>query len=413
VRNELIHDLADCTEFRGALQARPPRIIHGTVLLLVVLLGAALVWAALTEADLVVRAPGLVRPVTSTQSAKTRFGGRVVKVCFREGQEVRKDDLLIQLDTEKLDNDIQKREFTIRAGEEELAKGVALLEALARQSEAERATIEAKLAQALEEVLQAKQRRALDIRQAQDELRNAECEEGRDRRLGATGAGTPAKLEEARARVHKARTELAKAHLPIDEGKVRVLRKELDQAGRNYAAKRQEVELKLVGKQGEVQAARKDLDNLKWERDQSSVRAPSDGVVTTGDLKEGEILEAGRVVAEIAVQKGFRFEAAVPSEEVGRLRVGMPVRIKLDPFDYQKYGTMRGKVCFLSPDSRVVDQRGAVYTVKIELEGDGVGRRELRGLVKLGMAGQAEIVTEQESLLALLVKNVRQTISLG
>jgi hypothetical protein len=57
-------DLADCTEFRQALQARPPRIVHGTALLLSTLLMAALVWSAVTEADLVVRAPGRVRPIT-------------------------------------------------------------------------------------------------------------------------------------------------------------------------------------------------------------------------------------------------------------------------------------------------------------------------------------------------------------
>jgi hypothetical protein len=51
--------------------------------------------------------------------------------------------------------------------------------------------------------------------------------------------------------------------------------------------------------------------------------------------------------------------------------------------------------------------------LRIILAGDEVRRVALRGRVKLGMAGQAEIMTEQESLLALLVKKMRQTISLG
>jgi hypothetical protein len=49
---------------------------------------------------------------------------------------------------------------------------------------------------------------------------------------------------------------------------------------------------------------------------------------------------------------------------------------------------------------------------KVELAGDELGRGDLRGRVKLGMTGQADIVTGQESLLTLLVKTVRQTISL-
>jgi hypothetical protein len=50
--------------------------------------------------------------------------------------------------------------------------------------------------------------------------------------------------------------------------------------------------------------------------------------------------------------------------------------------------------------------------VKIEMEGEELGRGELRGRVKLGMAGQADIVTSQERLLTLLVKRLRQTMSL-
>jgi hypothetical protein len=119
-------------------------------------------------------------------------------------------------------------------------------------------------------------------------------------------------------------------------------------------------------------------------------------------------------VVEIAEQQGFRFEALVPSEEVGYLRVGLPARIKLDAYDYQRYGTVAGTVVFISPDSSVPAGQGtATYLVKVELAADALGRGDLRGWVKLGMAGQAEIVTGQESLFVLFVKQIRQTISLG
>src|SRR5262249_37155211 len=129
--------------------------------------------------------------------------------------------------------------------------------------------------------------------------------------------------------------------------------------------------------------------------------------------KVGDVLEPGRPVAEIAEQKGFLFEAAVASEEVGHLRVGMPARIKLDAYDFQRYGTVLGKVCYLSPDSGLAQgQQKATYTVRIAVEADEVGRGEFRGRIKLGMTGQAEIVTGRESLMALLAKRIRRTISL-
>jgi multidrug efflux pump subunit AcrA (membrane-fusion protein) len=410
MRNDPVADFADCTEFRQALRARPPRAVHGTAAVAVAMVAAAVVWAASTEADVVVTAPGVVRPVTATQAAKARFGGRVVRVAFREGQAVAQGDLLVQLDTDRLDNDIQKREQTLRALEDELAKAADLLGSLARQCEADAAAIEAKLAAARADARAARERRELDVRQAGDELREAEREEATLRRLAIVQAVTRAELDKATARSREARTKLARAELPVEDGRERVLTQELAQAKAGYAVKRQEAEARQAAKQGEVRAARKDLDNLRWERDQACVRAPVGGVVVAGEPKEGEIVEPGRVVAEIAVQRGFRFEVQVPSADVGPLREGMPARVKLSAFEYERYGTLQGAVCFVAPDSKGADP---AYTVRVELDGEEIGRGEFRGRVKLGMTGQAEFVVRRESVLALLGKRVRHAVRLG
>ena len=90
------------------------------------------------------------------------------------------------------------------------------------------------------------------------------------------------------------------------------------------------------------------------------------------------------------------------------------MRIKLDAYNYQQYGTVSGTVRFLSPDSDAGGaERAVTYTVKIALASGELGRGEYRGRVKLEMTGQAEIVTGHRSLLSLLVKRIRQAISLG
>jgi hemolysin D len=202
--------------------------------------------------------------------------------------------------------------------------------------------------------------------------------------------------------------------LPVDASKVQVVRRGRELAGRDAAVKQEELELKRVSKQGEVQAARMMLANLELERKQAELRAPMDGVVTSGDIKVGDMLAAGKAVVEIAEEKGFLFEAEVPSTEVAHLRAGMEARIKLDAYDYQQYGTLAGRVSYVSPDSSIrPDQGTVVYFVRIEVDGDEVRRGDYHGKVKLGMAGQVEIVTEQKSLLSLLVQRIRQSISLG
>jgi hypothetical protein len=58
-------------------------------------------------------------------------------------------------------------------------------------------------------------------------------------------------------------------------------------------------------------------------------------------------------------------------------------------------------------------QSAATYSVRIELDRNAVGRNGLRGPIKLGMSGSAEIIIGHESLLRLLVTRIRQTISIG
>ena len=95
----------------------------------------------------------------------------------------------------------------------------------------------------------------------------------------------------------------------------------------------------------------------------------------------------------------------------------MPVRVKLDAYDYQKYGTITGHVAFVSPDSVIPNDQSSegapTYTVKIALDGDHIGVGDRLGRIKLGMTGVAEIITDRESILSLLVRSIRQSISLA
>ena len=207
---------------------------------------------------------------------------------------------------------------------------------------------------------------------------------------------------------------MAKARLPVDGSRVPVAERALALVDRDYALKREELRLKHAGKRGEIEAARLELANRELERELAEIRAPIDGVVVKGDVKLGDVLEPGKPALELARQEGFLFEGSVPSEEVGHLNVGMAARIKLDAYNYQQYGTIGGTVQFLSPDSgREGEERTVTYIVRIALSSDELVRGEYRGRVKLGMTGQADIITGHRSLLALLVKRIRQAISLG
>jgi adhesin transport system membrane fusion protein len=423
MRDAGVLDLSDCTEFRQALIARPPAVVHGAALLLALLLGTALAWSAWTRADLVVRAPGRVRPVTPPvkvfnpargDSLSGTAGGRVVEALARPGDRVRQGDVLVRLDAGRLDNEIARRQALIRAGEEEAARLDAMGATLDRQLEAARAKAEADLAEAREAVREAADRRAAEVRLAEIALASAEQQEAVARRLAERGASTAEELNRAGAAAREARERLGRARMPTRESGIVVARRALELVEQDYAVRREDLELRRRAKGGEVESARLELANLELERQQSVIRAPLTGVVTSGEVKAGDVLEPGRPLMEMAREAEFVFEAAVRSEEIGDVRVGMPARIKLDAYDYQRYGTLGGTVRYISPDSGVPEgQAAALYVVRIAVPRPEVGRGEYRGTARLGMAGQVEIVTGRESLLSLLTRRIRQTISLG
>jgi HlyD family secretion protein len=417
VRTDLIRDLKDCNQFRQTIQSRPPRLVHGVVLLLAALLAAAVAWAALTRANLVVRAAGRVRPVTAPMKVfvarAENLGGKVAEVHFTQGQDVRAGALLLRLDTERLQNEIAKKRRAIRAGEEELEKGASLGQLQKRQAAASIAKLEAEVAEAQEEIRNSKDRLRAERELAEGELRDAIREEDTLRRLAGIRAVAETEVQKAVARHREVQQKLRKLQVPVEEGKVTVLRKALALAVQDDSIRSQELKIKRSLKQAEVEAARIELANLELDLQQAELRAPLSGVVTSLDVKVGDVLEPGRAVVEIAEQRGFRFELYLSSEAIADVSRGMPVRIKLEAFDYQKYGTVGGEVEFISPDSTLIEGRpGAAYLVRVKVDGESVGHGELTGQVKLGMAGQAEIVTGEESLLRLLLKKIRQSISL-
>ncbi len=136
-------------------------------------------------------------------------------------------------------------------------------------------------------------------------------------------------------------------------------------------------------------------------------------MVTSAEVKVGDVVEPGRAVVEIAEQRGFFFETFVDSEAIADVKPGMAVKVTIEALDVQTYGTLDGTVDFVAPDSTPAEGRpGAVYLVRVKLGGESPGRGDLTGRLRLGMEGRAEIVTGEDTVLALLFKRIRRSVSL-
>lgn len=412
--------LDGCTPLRQTLAARPPVVLHFTAAGAALLLASLIAWAALTRADLVVRAPGRVRPVTPPvrlfAPANVRLENRVLAVHVAEGSRVHQGQVLLQFDTERAANEIARAERTIQTGLEECQRLDELRTRLDEQFEVARAKAQLELDQARSEAQRARTVQQGEIRQAQAELTAAQDKHQRHEKLAEQDAIPEAVRVDAETNFRRAQEKLALAEVPLVETRLEVLSRALALVERDHRVRLAELEERRTVRQGEVEAALKDLENLELQRRQATLTSPCDGVVIAGQHHPGDLVEPGKTVFEVASEDSLCFESYLTTEDIGRLRQAMPARIKFDAFDFQRYGTLGAEVAFIAPDSRVAPDspnKTPVYVVRLRLAGRQLARGELRGDVKLGLAGQVEIVTERRTVLAILVNRIRSAVSLG
>lgn len=137
------------------------------------------------------------------------------------------------------------------------------------------------------------------------------------------------------------------------------------------------------------------------------LRAPVAGRVTALTARVGQPARPqGQLMTIVPAGAKLRAELAVPSAAIGFVKRGQQVRVAIDAFPYQRFGTITGKVQTVSasavsnqgPDGATI----AVYPVTVAIDQASVvayGRTE--PLVS-GMTVTARIVTEKQSLLEWL-----------
>jgi HlyD family secretion protein len=137
----------------------------------------------------------------------------------------------------------------------------------------------------------------------------------------------------------------------------------------------------------------------------SNVVAPMDGVVLTKNVEIGESItsgvssfNAGTVLFSVADTSRMIVKAGVNEVDIGKIRVGMPVRVTLDAYPKVVFN---GRIDRISPAVRL-DEKVRVFDVEIRLDSQG---KELRS----GMTANIEVIGERKKgVLTVPVESVFQ-----
>ena len=144
------------------------------------------------------------------------------------------------------------------------------------------------------------------------------------------------------------------------------------------------------------------------DKDLYIVRSPVAGTVDQfSGVYRGSSIQAGQTLAVISPDSTLCLEVYVTPRNIGFMSVGMPVKMQVESFNYNEWGTIPGKVKEISSDFLTDSQGNSFYKVKCEIERDYLQLKNGRvGKLKRGMTVSAHFMVSRRSLFDLLYQKM-------
>jgi hemolysin D len=337
-------------------------------------------WAILGQVDVVVSARGRIIPAGQVKLVQPLNGGVISQILVKEGDFVKKGQPLVVVDPSTTEPALASSKETLAHVELEQAR----LQASAgqgsfRASGSTDAETQARLynasLEALERQLSAKEK-TLENLDAQVQAKHVEIRH--TQKTLTVSMDREKRLRAVQDIIAKDEYDKVKNEILSDQDKLKVLTHEIEQLGFQKQQTREEMAYleqnfksttlaDLSEKQKQATQLRANIDEASFRNARQTLVAPVDGYVhelfvhTVG----GVVTPAEKVLSIVPVHTPLLIHSTVLNKDVGFVKVGMPVAIKIDTFDFQKYGTLNGIVTQIDKDSRDDKELGPVYTAYI------------------------------------------------
>lgn len=437
----LASHVADFSPGLLAIQESPPARLPRMVLyILLALFGVLSLWAVWGTLDIVASAEGRLIPQTYVKIVQPSDSGIVKEILVREGQEVQAGQVLMRLDSRLTDtdlatlqNDTMLKALTLRRIDAELrgkplvpkaSDPPVLFEQVAAQYRARRQAYLDAVAQETE--VQRKARADLvAAQQTQTKLRETlplfrKVSESFTQ-LRHEGFVSPLAAEDKeRERVER------ELDLKAQEAMVESMRASIAQSDKRLAQIRSNYESQLYNERVEIDGAHTkvsgELSKLQHKATLLELKAPQNGIIK--DLAThtiGTVVQPGAIMMTLVPKhEPLRVEVAVKNEEVGFVRPGQAVKVKLATYPFQKYGMLEGRIDHVGADSNTGDanaqrQGGATdasamsYKAIVALSTqEFIGPDGQRLSMSPGMQVTAEIHLGKRTVLEYLLSPVRK-----
>jgi hemolysin D len=397
-----------------SLQAQPVSPAgRGVAWVLMLLVAALVAWSVIGRTDIVVNAQGKVIPGGRTKTVGALEVARVQALHVEEGQAVRAGEVLIELDPRLSDTEQDKAQGEFQAATLQRERATALLAAL----DSGRPPSLPVLAEAEPDRWDAARQHLQD--QWRDYTARMARLDGEIRRysqelpLVAQRARDYAELAQTRDVSRHAWMEKEQARLDL-EGQIADLR---HQKTALTAELRKSAQDTRTDASRQAAAAQQEVRKGRVRGDLLRLTAPVDGTVqqlavhTVG----GVVSPAQPLMQIVPKQTRVEMEAFIANRDVGFVREGQTARIKIDAFEYTKYGTLEATVAHVSRDAIPDEKRGPIYAIRLVLTRPVLLVQGQEQAITAGMSGSVEIKTGSrrliEYVLSPLVQHARESLN--
>ena len=204
---------------------------------------------------------------------------------------------------------------------------------------------------------------------------------------------------EVQARVAARRADVSAAHAQLDwAAKNRTTQKALLEKGFIAQTAYDNVQSNFDVAVARLRAAEAELVVAQKALGDSVLVAPFDGIVFLRHAQAGERVALDAKVVSVVDLSRLQLEAAVPANEIGRLRVGQPVAFRVDAFGEQSFA---GRIDRISPATVSGSRSINVYAVIDNPE----------GVLRAGLFAQGAVSLERiEGALVVPVSAVREEL---
>jgi len=175
-----------------------------------------------------------------------------------------------------------------------------------------------------------------------------------------------------------------------------------------HARQRGEQQAEIEKLKMHISALKTDLENTN--QNLLTIRSPYEGIITSVDYRTiGSVVQQGQVLCQLA-PKDLKPKARMTLSEAGlaKLAVAQRIRYFFEAFPYQRYGTVTGKLDWVSP-SAVTTAEGAYFIALGSLDRYEISPRTGQALpLRVGMKGEARIIVGGRTLIDYAFEPIRQ-----